>query len=235
MYHICDKLVKEMINATSIFDEIKNSIMLRCVDTYDQTDLAQIADTVVSQEIPLISVDTENVGRLWTWLEAINTKIIAQFKFERVKKSEFVQEISKLSTQINTVFKKGAHGAEISLPYSELNSFVSEIMSVRDDLFFNKDLIIAIDINEVDTCDWANLFLNLTKIRAGALMLYATDKKVDDFVGRIYALMEFLENGFDGDLFFATGNAPDKIEQVWRLAQKIRPEMCGKIKFFITT
>lgn len=226
-----------MIDTHNLFNEIKDTICIRCDDCQDSAELIHIADAVVSKEIPVISVPPEFVESLWTWLENKPVQIIASFVLEVPKKKGFdkSKEMSALSTQIMTIFKKGATGAEVFLPVSELPFFAQELITVRDDLFFNKTLSIGLDINQISSSDWQNVFNELNKIRADALALYSNGTKKDNdyFVGRIYALMDAIGENYTGELHFILGADYQKIEQVWRLVEKIRPDLLNKLKFYL--
>lgn len=226
-----------MIDTHSLFNEIKDTICIRCDDCQDSAELIHVADAVVSRKIPVISVPPEFVEPVWTWLENTPVQIIASFVLDVPKKKGFdkSKEMSDLSTQIMTIFKKGATGAEVFLPVTELPFFTEELITVRDDLFFNKSLSIGLDINHISSGDWQNIFIQLTKIRADALTLYSNGTKKDNdyFVGRIYALMEIMGDNFNGDLHFILGADYQKIEQVWRLVEKMRPDLLNRLKFFL--
>lgn len=218
-----------MIDTETIFDEVKDILVLECPTTQCGTDLISIAEAVVKQNIPIISVSPESVEMIWTWLEKTPAKIMARF--------DKITDISELSKQINYVFKKGASGSQIYVPYSSLSSFISELVPIRDDLFFNKILSIRLDVDEINPLDWEDVFLQIKNIRADVLLLdFHNDiKKSHNFVGRIYGFLESLENKFDGELHFSLGNDYEKIEQVWRLIQKIRPEISNNVKFFVNS
>ncbi|MDR0726831.1 MAG: hypothetical protein LBF37_02085 [Rickettsiales bacterium] len=219
-----------------LFDEIKDVIVFRCPDGQDAADLIHIAEFVVAKRISVISAEPKSVELLWTWLESAPTKILARFFLEnhKNKKIDLAGDISALSGEINHVFKKGAAGAQIFIPVSSLDAFVNELLLVRDGLFFNKDLVLGMDLHEINASDWGSLFKNLNKIRVDALLLYLSNNKkgLVDFVGRIYGLLENLDFEFSGELHFMLGDDFGKMEQVWRLVHKMRPEIAPRLRFF---
>jgi hypothetical protein len=227
-----------MIDFESLFDEIRNVLALACPDGQDTNALVHIAQSAVVRKASAISVEPESVESLWSWLEKTPTKIIARFflKLPKSKKSDSVAEISELSQNVSLAFKKGAHGVQVFIPYAQLDSFINEVLPVRDGLFFNKDLHIGLDINDIHTADWPDVFARINKIKADALLLYLsrTKKGAPDFVGRVYGLLENWDNSFDGELHFMLGDNFEKIEQIWRLIQKMRPEIAKKLKFFVS-
>ena len=121
------------------------------------------------------------------------------------------------------------------MPYFILSSFVSEIAPIRNDLFFNKTLAVCLNVDEINSLDWTEVFIQMKDINADVLLLDFHDelKKNQDFVGRIYGLLQNLENNFVGQFHFSLGNDWEKIEQVWRLIQKIKPEIANRIRFFV--
>lgn len=226
-----------MIDLKNLFEEIKDIMVLTCPDGQDATDLIHIAESVVAQKISIISAAPESVESLWTWLEKKPTKILARFFLENSKNKKFdlEHEISVLSQSVNAAFKKGAAGAQIFIPYIALDSFIDQLLPVRDGLFFNKDLVPGLDINDIDASNCQELFEKLKMIKADSLLLYLSDTKkgTPDFVGRIYGLLENLDFEFSGELHFMLGNDFEKIEQVWRLVNKMRPEIAPRLKFFM--
>lgn len=217
------------MNTENVFEELKDILVLECKPDRDVSELVRLAEVVVNENIPVISVPQESVQILWPWLEKTLTKIMTRFYLDK----NF--DISKLSTEINSVFKKGAGGAQIFVPYSLLSSFVSELLTIRDDLFFNKTLSICLDVDEINPLDWVNVFSEIKKIRADVLLLdFHNDlKKNYDFVGRIYGFLDGLDKDLNTELHFSLNNDYEKIEQVWRLIQKMQPEISKKVKFFI--
>ncbi|MBN1325108.1 MAG: hypothetical protein JW974_02730 [Alphaproteobacteria bacterium] len=218
-----------MIDKDSIFNELKDMLVLECPSGHDTNELINIADSVVDKNIQFISICPESVEIMWTWLEKTPTKIIARFDLD--ENTEFY----KLSEKIKSVFKKGASGTQIAVPYSLLSSFVSELTPIRDDLFFNKILSIKLDLEEINPLDWSDVFLQIKNINADALVLDFREciKNKKNFVGRVFGFLENLESEFNSAIHFSLGNDYEKIEQVWRLVQKMRPEISENIKFFI--
>ena len=52
-----------------------------------------------------------------------------------------------------------------------------------------------------------------------------------DFIGRIYGMLDNWD--FDGDLHFIFGNNYDRIDQVIRLVESMKPELSDKLHFFL--
>ena len=144
-------------------------------------------------------------------------------------------QISEITIRINNAFKQGAHGAQIFLPYGALDDLVEQTHVIRDDLFFDKDLEIGIDIGDVDVFEWENLFQKLRKINASSVLFVFTKDtgKKSDFVGRIYAMLNAWNDNNDFDLHFAFGADFMRIEQVWRLVETLKPGLLSRVKFFV--
>ena len=68
-----------MIDTEIIFSEIKDMLVIECQHDQDTTDIASIAEMIIDQKIPAVSVLPESVNVLWTWLEKTPTKIMARF------------------------------------------------------------------------------------------------------------------------------------------------------------
>lgn len=215
-----------------IFDDLFCNIALWCGGV-DCGELARVAEFVIKKSIPIISVVPESIGVIWPWLENANVDILARFYLADKKISE--QQISDLTVKINNAFKIGARGAQVFLPYVALNSLVEQTHVVRDDLFFNKQLSIGLDINEIDSSDWEKLFLNLQKINATTLTLVLTKDMGDksDFVGRIYGMLDSWHDDNRFGLHFVFGQNYLRMEQAFRLIKSVKPELIKDTKFFV--
>lgn len=107
---------------------------------------------------------------------------------------------------------------------------------MRDDLFFNRELAVGIDIAEVGPFEWTAVFDAVRALRAGALVLVLTRDNGDasDFVGRLYAAVGAAANA-KCDLHFVLGNNPVRIEQALRMVRAVRPEKAGGVRIFLHT
>lgn len=222
-----------MIDNELIFDELGASVALWCGQTLSQSELAAAADSAVASNVNLISAAPDDVGRLWTWLEKMPVKIVARF-YVPARGSRDEAQISDLSARINAAFKSGACGAQIFMRAADLPDFVKQMRGVRDDLFFNKDLAIGLDIGDVGAFDWKSVFAALDALRVTTLIIAMTRDagNKSDFVGRVYAMLNAWGN-LKCDLHFALGNSPMRIEQAARLTQQIKPALVGGMRFFV--
>ena len=116
-----------------------------------------------------------------------------------------------------------------------MQKFISGIGSVRNDLFFNKSLNIAIDINDIDVFDWGELFRILRIISADSLVLTFNSDTGDksDFVGRVFAMLNAPRGEWGGQINFVIGQNVVRIDQTYRLIQQLLPETLSKTEFFI--
>ncbi len=195
----------------------------------DDAELAGMAQAAVNAGIDLISCPPGVESTLWPWLERMPIKIITRFYMGARVNSDTVSE---LTSKINASFKQGAAGAQIFVRFADLEKFAAAIYPVRDDLFFNHDLFVGIDIDDVGPYDWGHLFDLLNKIRASGLMLVLTKYSGDksDFVGRVYGALNAWK--FDGALHFVCGEYAVPVHQAARLISGVRPELAAKTRFF---
>lgn len=222
-----------MIDKSLIFQELGGMAVVWCGGDSDAGDLARVAQMVTDQNVRILSVVPDAVHVLWPWLEKTDVKIMGRFYFPDTKITE--EQISDVTVRINAMFKNGANGAQVFLPYGALSNLVEQTHVIRDDLFFNKDLSIGIDICEIGAENYKDLFEDLKKINASSLVLFMTkdDGNKSDFVGRMYGLLNTWVADFNGVLHFYFGADFMRIEQARRLVESIRPELAKKVKFFV--
>ncbi len=196
----------------------------------DDMELATVVQDALDAGVRLISCVPESVGTLWPWLEKTGVRIVPRFYCAAGVKDE---DVSDLVMRINASFKSGADGAQVFVRAVDVDKFVAQIGVVRDDLFFNKDLIIGVDINEINPFDWPALFDALRRVRANGLMLvlpkFAGD--ASDFSGRVYAAMQAWN--FDGELQFYCGGGAIPIDQAARLISAMQPDIVPRTRFFV--
>lgn len=222
-----------MIDTDNILDENSYRLSLWCGAESDSSDLAYVADKAVTEKCDAISVSPTAVPVLWPWLEGKGVKIYSRFYLSEKSKSDEV--MSDFTTSINYVLKQGADGVQVFLRLADLSDFVSKLYLIRDDLFFNKDLYIGLDLSEVDADDWKNAFYLINKIRATGLLLALPIDKGDksDFVGRLYAMLDSWNMQLNCDIHFALGVNPLRIEQTYRLVESMQPSLLEKLVFFV--
>ncbi|MBD5391715.1 hypothetical protein HDR66_02825, partial [bacterium] len=200
------------------FQENASRVGLWCGAADDDADLAGVADMIAARGLSMISALPDDVMRLWAWLEGRPAKILARF-YLPPRGGADVNAISDMTARINAAFKQGAAGAQIFMRAADLESFADMIAPVRDDLFFNRDFSIGLDIGDIDATDWERIFDIVRRLHVGALTLVLTrDAGVrSDFVGRVYAA---LNNWGDVncDLHFVPARHFIRIEQVLRLS-----------------
>lgn len=222
-----------MIDTDSFFDEISANMAMWCDGGRDTGELARVASSSVAHDMPVISALPDDVAMLWTWLEKTPARIYARF-YLPVRGGRDVGVISDLIARINAAFKQGAHGAQIFMRAADLDDFAEQIGVVRDDLFFNRELAIGIDISEVGPFEWPAVFDALRRLRAGALVLVLARDGGDksDFVGRMYAVLR-AAGDIKCDLHFVLGNNPLRMEQAARLVRGMRPALAGGMRMFV--
>ena len=221
-----------MITKNDDFNKYVNQIALWCPDGCDGTDLAAYAEYALSNKISDISVDNYGVGNVWAWLENKFVKTSTRFFLGDIPGDDFANRISELTVKINNSFKQGAGAAAVFVDICNLDDFVSDLISVRDDLFFNKDFYLGLDINT----DFSLIFDSMRKLNASLLLAGDLSDKNDEnlFLGRVYGLLNEWDFDDNFKLHFVL-NCPDKyFIPVKRLVEKIQPGLINRIKFFIT-
>ncbi len=221
-----------MIEEQTIFNEVRNNVSLICRDDCVGADLAAAVGNAIAHKMKSVCVATNRVADVWPWLEKTKIKILSRFYVDGTINDDF---LSDLSGNISASFRDGAHGAMIFLHMRDLPKFAAEIASFRDDLFFNKSLNIAIDINEVGIFGWTELFGILHIIRADScvLTLNNDDGSKSDFVGRVFAMLDTPRGDWGGVVNFMLGHNFVRIDQAYRLIEKMTPEIVSKTEFFI--
>ncbi len=223
-----------MIEITDMVDDVARQTGLWCPATDDAVDLARMADLVVSNNMGMISVGTSAVATVWPWLEGKNIKILPRF-YVGAGHSIRDADMSELAVNINAAFKRGASGAIIFVDMACLSDFVDMLRVVRDDLFFNKELAIGLNINEIGVDDWGRVFDAVARVRADSLVLALTKDtgEKSDFVGRVYGMLGAIADGTDFDICWVVGANPMRLEQVMRLTAAMRPAVLARTRLMI--
>lgn len=222
-----------MIDKNEVLKQIEGKVGLWCGAGVEGADLAQAVGVLAEQKIGDVSVVPGVVPIIWPWLEDKNVKIYARFYLSEKRVTE--KQISDITVRINNALRQGAHGAQVFLRAGALGGLVEQTYVIRDDLFFDKDLSIGLDIADIDANDWDCIFENLRKINATSVVLVLTNDMGDksDFVGRIYGMLNAWGADNKFDLHFAFGPNFMRIEQALRLVQSVRPELEKKLKFWV--
>ena len=198
----------------------------------DGCDLAWVSDFIMTRHISVVSVPTNDTEKIWPWVENHDVRIFNRFVVETGENIDVI--ISGVARRIIDSFRHGADGAQIMIDIRYLEQFVNAIEPVRNDLFFDRDLVVGFNIDKVDDSDWHNVFELLQKIQPHAILITATGDKFDassDFIGRVYSMFE--NWNFDGELHLMFGKNMLRSSQVLRLAQKMRPAVVEKILVFM--
>ena len=223
-----------MIDKNAVFDLVGKNLALWCGTDMDATDLADAVYFANSHNLSEVSVAPDMIQTVWPWLEKTSVKIMTRFYMENNKITE--EQISDVTVRINACLRHGANGAQIFLNLGGLGDLVEQMHFVRDDLFFNKDLSIGLDISEIGPFDWGNVFANMRKINASSVIFaFAHDTgNKSDFVGRLYGMLNAwgAENKFN--LHFAFGPNFMRIEQAIRLVQQVRPGLMDGLRFWVS-
>ena len=221
-----------MIEINEIFSDSDKRVALWCEKAIDTNELALLCENIISNGIDLISVPPEVTPMVWAYLEKRDVKILTRYDFKPLQKN-IDQDMYELSANIMNSCKHGADGVQIFVQMRDFERFVDLLKIVRDDLFFEKDLCLAMDIQDLDMSNIGDMFKKLRDVRAGCLTLTLNEDMGNrsDFVGRVYGLLQNWD--FDGELHFILGNNFDRIDQVIRLCECLKPEISEKLRFFL--
>jgi hypothetical protein len=191
-----------------------------------------MCDNVVTNGVHLISVPSEMVANVWTYLEKTGIKVFTRYDFNSTSKN-MDEDMYTFGANVTSVCKSGASGVQIFIKMQDFEQFINKLQIVRDDLFFGRDLCIVMDTEDIDINNLDFIFQKLRDIRANTLTLTLNEDMGNrsDFVGRIYGLLQHFD--FDGELHFILGNNFDRIDQVIRLTECLRPELNDKLRFFL--
>lgn len=138
---------------------------LWCPSDCEPTDLARYASDAISHNANALSVAPSSVAIVWPWLENTNISIYARFYLNETGVGAF----SDIVESINSAFKQGASGAQIFIRSRDIDTFVGQLYAIRDDLFFNKSLIIGFDISDIGPYEWTGIWAALEKYAQQAL------------------------------------------------------------------
>lgn len=222
-----------MIDTKTFLSEIQSRIGIWCSADTDGADLARMVQYATAWKADVLSVSPDVVPVVWPWIENKPVNLLGRFYVNNDKIDENV--MSDLTIKINQSFKSGASGAMVFVRYQHLRPMIDQVAIIRDDLFFNRELVIGLDIGDIDSDDWANLFNELKRINASAVCFVLTKDmgKKSDFVGRVYGMLNAWDSEFSGALHFALENRPERIDQARRLVESIRPELAKDLRFFV--
>lgn len=222
-----------MIDEDIVYDSLTGLTAMWCQADLEPGDLARATEVVISQGVRFVSVVPAAVPIIWPWLEHHDVKIFARFYLEGNQITE--TQLSDLTIRINDSLRRGAHGAQVFVDVASLPELVEQTYVVRDDLFFNKDLVIGLDVLGVGPDGWGGVYANLRKINASAvaLVLPQDTGKESMIVGQIFAMLNAWDKANNFDVHLAFGPNFMRIEQVLRMMKSMRPDLIGRTKVFM--
>ena len=141
--------------------------------------------------------------------------------------------MSELARSVTGAFKSGAVGAQVFVHAADLIAFCDAVKPVRNDLFFDKNFSVAIDIDEMRGGTWSAVFDALREIRPDAILITAKGDSFDansDFVGIVFDMLNNWNSESDLHLWF--GKNMFRVSQALRLCQKIQPELVQNMRVF---
>ena len=220
-----------MIEVNEIFSDDDVRLALWCESGGDTNDLANMANQIVEKHMRLISVPPEIVPYIWTCLEKTKIDIFTRYSFMPLQKN-MDKDIDGLSENITQVLKRGANGVQVFVQMRDFERFCDALQPVRDDLFFNRKLSVCMDIEDIDINNLGLIFQKLQNIKADSFGITFNEDTGNrsDFIGRIYALLEQWD--LDGELHCILINNMDRVDQVVRLTEILKPDLINKTRFF---
>ena len=207
---------------------INKSLALECESVSDETDLLSLSNEILSSNIKLISILPSMLKVIWSCLEKNDIEIFVRlYEYEYENISDFIKYISN-------VYKMGATGVQLFIKKDKLISLIPDFLAIKANLFYNKKLSICFELNDFSINSWSDIFLNLRKLEPSSILLNYKKERDDDFPGLIYGFLDTFDDNFKGEVYFSIGNSSLRVEQVWRLVEKLKPDLLDRIKFFIT-
>lgn len=221
-----------MIEANDIFSDSDSRVALWCNDMGDSNDMAMLANDIIENKVSLISVPPSGLSIMWTYLEKAKVKIFTRHIFATLNKN-FDKDVSDLSEKIVSDFKNGANGVSIFVKMRDFERLADLLSVIRDDLFFGHDLCLVMDVKDLSVDNFDLIFQKLNDVRANAFGIYLSEDMGlrSDFIGKIYGVLEHWN--FDGDVHFILQNNFERIDQASRLIETMKPELSGRVHFFL--
>ncbi len=216
-----------MIDFTETFDELRGHVALSCADGIDARSLIFAADNAARMHAAAVSSDLNSVNMLWTWLEKSKIKI-----FARLDAPKSDPDAQKIAAAIHSAFKKGAAGVQLIATPAIHEKLAIALLPIAADLFFGRELILTLDLDDVAPDDWPRIFHSLKIMGAAGLGLLVG--KSEYTAGAIYGMLDCVDPGSFGALHIIPKDSDSGvIEDIWRLTKKIRPELIPGIIFFL--
>lgn len=164
---------------------------------------------------------------LWTWLENSNIKI-----FTHIIAKEFDNDAKKIAAAIHSAFKKGANGVQLIASPDVHEKLAVAFSTIAADLFFGRKLILTMDLKEVFPSDHPVIFESVKLTSASGLGFVIENE--EDITASFYGILDSIDSDFHGSLHIISKDLDfQKIENIWRLIKKMRPELILGTIFFI--
>ncbi|MBO4480062.1 MAG: hypothetical protein J5742_00355 [Alphaproteobacteria bacterium] len=223
-----------MIKTDAIFDVIDEFSCIWVPTSVEAPDLAKISNIVIVQNKEFLSLPIGAIGRVWPWLEHSKVKLLTRLEFDFKNDTTPDMAMSELATKTTEAFRHGASGAQIFVHINNIPEFVKMILPLRDDLFFERYLSVAINIDEIKNGNVKDVLELLAKIKPDSVLVIADGDSFDpksDFVGRIFGMLE--NWGWDFALHIMFGGNMMRVSQVLRLVQRMQPKLISDLRVFI--
>ena len=167
-----------MIKTDVLFDSIDDISCAWVPNGTDVPELARISDLVIAKNMQYLSLPVGAVDTVWPWVEQNSVKILTRVNFANDATGDVA--MSQLATNIMDAFRHGASGVQVFVHYDDITEFVDMMLPMRDDLFFERYLSVAMNIKEVPNNKWPEVFALLDKMRPNSILIIADG---DSFLG----------------------------------------------------
>lgn len=221
-----------MIKTDELFDSIDGISCAWVPNGTDVSGLAYVSDLAVAQNMQYLSLPIGAVDTVWPWLEKDNVRLLTRTNFSDEVAADTA--MSNLAANITDAFRHGASGIQVFIHYKDIAEFVDMMLPMRDDLFFERYLSVAMNIKEVPNNKWPEVFALLDKIRPNSILIIADGDSFNpksDFLGRMYAMLEQWNQKFALHVVF--GKNMMRVSQTMRLVQKMQPKLVADFRVFI--
>lgn len=198
----------------------------------DELKIAYLANDILVNGVTEVSVKPECIGYLWPYLEKEQVHILTRYYFS-IQDNDVEKAIYNLSKSVTEFNGQGAIETQIFVSVCDFECFVENIINIRDDLFFNHKLCIALYLEDIEVLNIERLFYLLRYVKADAVLFSDKNTEIDDnvFIAKIYSLIQ--EWNFDGNIYFSLRNDEKKVSLIKVLLEYSEPELLDKTVFFL--
>ncbi|MDR0319154.1 MAG: hypothetical protein LBH81_00220 [Rickettsiales bacterium] len=207
--------------------DIRPHLDLCCWTPADATELIGAAGTAARMGIPRISVAAASVPAVWSWLEKSPVALSAMVAWNSAKMGT-----ADLVREITLPLKRGADQVQLYAKWKDLPKLSDALREIRDEIFFDKKLSLALSLDDVPYNGWLDAFKYAKELRADNIMLIAKSIKTLD--SKYFNFLDSLEGGEPwGVEACVASDAVKPLEDIFRLTKKMLPDGMGKLRIIV--